>query len=99
MRIANVRDYGGVIAARAAGCIYVGRPSPLGNPYQIGQHGTRARVIELYAIWLDQKVADKDPAVLGALRKLSRDSVLACHCAPWACHAELIIKKWEQLYG
>ncbi|MDM7953264.1 MAG: DUF4326 domain-containing protein [Cyanobium sp. CZS 25K] len=34
------------------GQAYVGRPSPLGNPFQLGRDGSRAQVIASYRRWL-----------------------------------------------
>ncbi|MCP9889080.1 DUF4326 domain-containing protein [Cyanobium sp. ATX 6A2] len=34
------------------GQAYVGRPSPLGNPFQLGRDGSRAEVITRYRRWL-----------------------------------------------
>jgi len=52
--------------------VYVGRPSPWGNPFVIGRDGTREEVIAKYAAWVrtqpssgeDSGVAWEDAGVL-----------------------------------
>lgn len=80
------RDYGGE---------YVGRPSPLGNPFQIGVNG-RDAVIDAYVAWLQYKIKTKDPATCKELERLRQKAIkdgqltLACWCAPLRCHASVI---------
>jgi hypothetical protein len=75
---------------------YVGRPSPLGNPFVIGRDGDRAAVITRYRQWLRERIAAGDPLVRGELERLARlarergQLTLVCWCAPEACHAEAI---------
>lgn len=75
---------------------YIGRPSPLGNPFRIGPDGaTRDVVIDLYARWLDQKIQERDPAICGELERLRRIAEkgtleLSCWCAPRRCHGDEI---------
>ncbi|QDH84049.1 DNA repair protein [Achromobacter phage vB_AxyP_19-32_Axy11] len=76
--------------------IYIGRGSPLGNPYPIGKDGTREEVIRKYAVWLDHKIKTHDAAVCNALNNiLSRHRKgqvvkLVCFCKPQACHGDII---------
>ena len=69
---------------------YVARPSPLGNPYAIGPDGDRQTVIGKYRVWLDARIAERDPVVCTALLGIHPDQPLSCHCAPAACHATVI---------
>lgn len=79
--------------------IYVGRPSPLGNPYAIGRDGDRDTVVAKYRRWLHANLST--PEVRLALHDLL-DSArqgsleLVCWCAPQACHANVIASclKW-----
>ena len=42
----------------ALGDVYIGRPSPLGNPFVIDRDGDRATVIAKYERWLDAQIAE-----------------------------------------
>jgi hypothetical protein len=46
IQVISLRGRGGV---RPVG-VYVGRPSPLGNPFLVGRHGTQAQVVALYRL-------------------------------------------------
>ena len=70
---------------RAKYDVYVGRPSKWGNPFTIGRDGTRAQVIAKYRAWILTQ-----PALVEAARRELRGKVLACWCAPLACHAEVL---------
>ena len=82
--------------------IYVGRPSPLGNPFAMQGEPTRARVIHDYEEWLAEQLLDpKSPASieLHRLAALARkqDICLVCWCAPKACHANIIKRTNEAI--
>lgn len=78
--------------------VYIGRPSPLGNPFQIGQHGTREEVVTLYEGHLLSKLAARDPGVEKAFRSLNPSDNLICYCAPEACHGHVIKKFYETIW-
>lgn len=70
-----------VVHGKKAPCdVYIGRPSPWGNPFAIGRDGTREAVIVAYRQWIVQQ-----PHLLEQIPQL-RDKVLCCWCAPQACH-------------
>lgn len=75
--------------------IYIGRPSPLGNPFEIGRDGTRAEVIQKYREWIE-KAAVENPRIrreLEILTGLYREHgslTLYCWCAPADCHGNVI---------
>lgn len=64
--------------------VYVGRPTKWGNPFVIGPDGSRAGVVAKYRGWIVRQ-----PDLLRALPEL-RGKVLGCHCAPQACHADIL---------
>jgi len=66
--------------------IYVGRPSPWGNPFVIGADGTREQVIEKYRAWIQTQ-----PHLLKMLPDL-RGKILGCHCFPLPCHADVLVE-------
>lgn len=77
--------------------VYVGRPSPLGNPYAIGKDGTRGEVIELYREWIEHTMKhDPESAASKEFDRIvhmyiANGSIdLVCWCAPQACHADVI---------
>ena len=77
--------------------IYIGRPSPLGNPFVIGKDGDRNNVIKLYKEWLHNKVyVEENSAVLRELHIIAerernnKNTQLVCWCAPLACHGDVI---------
>lgn len=65
--------------------VYIGRGSPYGNPFVIGQHGTREEVIEKYATRVLPHL-DLEPL---------RGKDLVCFCSPKSCHGDEIL---EALY-
>lgn len=76
--------------------IYIGRGSPLGNPFVIGEAGTRTDVIRQYATWLDGKIKESNADVCNALNnilslhKKGKTVRLVCFCKPQACHGDVI---------
>lgn len=81
---------------------YIGRGSPLGNPFVIGVHGTREEVIEKYRVWLNKQIANNNTAVLAELNRLGNKAIddkglaLQCFCYPKPCHGEVIKEKLVQ---
>ena len=76
---------------------YVGRPSPLGNPYLIGPDGTRKEVIEKYRVWFEDRAKHviniRFQQELARMVQIYRDTgelTLVCWCAPEDCHARII---------
>jgi uncharacterized protein DUF4326 len=87
---------------RGAHGIYVGRPSPLGNPFPMQREEERAAVIRGYEGWLAEQLLDpSSPASreIHRLAKLARkqDVCLVCWCAPKACHADIIKRTIEAI--
>ena len=77
------------------GQVYVGGPSPLGNPYALGRDGSREQVIDRYRRWLWAQLQAPGSAQERELRRLlaqarSGELELLCWCAPLPCHAEVV---------
>lgn len=70
---------------RAPYDVYVGRPSPFGNPFVIGRDGDRAAVIGKYRVWLLAQ-----PALVERVRRELAGKVLGCWCAPLPCHGDVL---------
>jgi hypothetical protein len=113
MKVVNVHHYGGVAAAKAAGVVYIGRPSPLGNPcsepdvpcpvcrrVHFGPRMvqlTPDRSISCYRKWLWARLKARDERVLAALSDLGPEDLLGCWCSPKACHGDVVAKAWQWL--
>lgn len=77
-------------------CVYIGRGTPLGNPFRVTEDLSREEAIEAYDGWLREKVAQGDPVILTALRGLKKESRLVCSCAPLPCHGSVVQRIWSQ---
>lgn len=69
--------------------VYIGRPGPFGNPFELGVDGARKEVIEKYRKWLLG-----NPEMLEAIKVL-KGKVLGCWCknedgSGPACHGDVI---------
>ena len=78
---------------------YIGRPSPLGNPFAIGRNSTRDEVIEKYRNWLENRLTGavfRDTAAVREFNRLCDKYVadgrltLVCWCSPLPCHGDVI---------
>lgn len=70
-----------------ADAVYVGRPTPFGNPFVIGRDGSREQVVARYREWLLSQ-----PELLARVRHELRNKDLVCWCAPLACHADVLLE-------
>lgn len=64
--------------------VYIGRGSKWGNPFILGQHGTREEVISKYEAYIMNR-----PDLIQALPELI-NKTLGCWCAPKACHGDIL---------
>ena len=65
--------------------VYIGCPGPWGNPFVVGEHGTREEVVEQYAEWLLSQ-----PDLVAKAQKELKGKVLGCWCAPKLCHGDIL---------
>jgi hypothetical protein len=65
------------------GAVYIGRGSPWGNPFIVGQHGTRDEVCDRFA---EEILPTLDVSPL-------RGKHLICFCKPKRCHGDAILRK------
>ncbi|MFP3645167.1 DUF4326 domain-containing protein [Paraburkholderia sp. SIMBA_054] len=80
--------------------VYIGRPSPLGNPFPIEDGRTREQAIQQYEQWLYQQLEAGEPAVVAELERIAglvmddtaQPVCLECFCSPKACHGDIIIQ-------
>lgn len=68
--------------------VYIGRPSPFGNPYVIGPDGDRDEVIRLFRAYFYSRL-QMDPAWKAKVEALKGKS-LGCFCSPMECHGGII---------
>lgn len=77
------------------GSFYIGRGSPLGNPYPVKQYGREA-CIALYTVWLKQQIDARNEPVIAALEAIGAEVMqtgeakLLCFCKPLHCHGDHI---------
>lgn len=76
------------------GALYVGRPSPLGNPFPIRGTSTRAVVIEKYRAYFLERVK-RDLVFMAAVRNARTATALVCWCKPEPCHSDVIAEYLE----
>ena len=87
LRVWNKRD---PMYPKAA--VYVGRPTPWGNPFShLAAAGTfpvdsREKAIACYILWLEAQ-----PDLIALVRKHLRGKHLVCWCTPARCHAETLM--------
>jgi hypothetical protein len=92
------------------GAVYVGRPTPLGNPFALPKVHTdqqRQDCIAKYRVWLLDKLQDTNSPQYKAFEELKaqflrqKSLMLICWCRPLACHAdvirELLLEWWQPL--
>lgn len=77
------------------GSIYIGRGSPLGNPFVMQSEEDRDFVCDKYQEWFDTQINQKNEVVLKELRRIYniakyQDVILGCYCYPKRCHGETI---------
>lgn len=81
---------------------YIGRGSPLGNPFRMNSESERDQVCDMYEAWFKRKVEENDTRVMNELRRLWRihqatgTLTLGCYCAPKRCHGLTIKRFLEQ---
>lgn len=80
------------------GAYYIGRGTPLGNPFVMKNYSDeeRNRVCDEYDVWFNKQIENNNPKVMRELDKiieiLKRDGkiILGCFCAPKRCHGDTI---------
>lgn len=69
-----------------AGAVYIGRPSRWGNPFVVGQDGSRDEVIEKYYEYLKE-----NPELVEDIKKELAGKDLVCYCSPLPCHGDVLL--------
>lgn len=87
--------------------IYIGRGSPLGNPYKITATCSRDQAIAQYEDWLYGQLERENSHATWEMTRLAglvADSSgqpleLVCYCAPKPCHGDIIKRIILQALG
>lgn len=69
------------------GAIYVGRPSPWGNPFEISPSVTRDQACDMFHAWA---FSPEQVQFRGNVRSSLFGHDLVCWCHPRRCHAETL---------
>ena len=85
-RIVNMRD--------SNYDVYIGRGSKWGNPFKLGQDGTREVVVRKYKKWILKK-----PELMEMARRELKGKVLGCFCKPHRYHGDILVKIAEGRLG
>lgn len=67
------------------GSVYIGRGSPWGNPFAIGDDGDRDEVIRKF----DEHIHSNDD-LLSRVKKELAGKNLVCFCYPKPCHGDIL---------
>lgn len=79
--------------------VYIGRGSPLGNPFTSMQGGaskaeffvaTRAEAVASYRVWLWNEI--KEGRITPEYLRSLDGKKLGCYCYPKACHGDIIVR-------
>lgn len=94
VRVVHCKNYTGDV-------VYIGRPSPLGNPFKLEPNMKKGSTLAKYEEWLRLKISLNDKEVCDELNRLyymaqERALVLGCWCAPYPCHGDIIKKVLEE---
>lgn len=68
--------------------VYIGRPSPAGNPFKIGPDGTREDVMAKYQKYFDHRMTH-DLLFRACIHEMS-GKILGCYCKLLPCHGDII---------
>lgn len=65
--------------------VYIGRPSPWGNPFVVGRDGDRSECIRKH-----KEMVLANPELVQAIKEQLRGKRLGCWCAPENCHGDTL---------
>ena len=69
------------------GAVYVGRPSPWGNPYKVSRNKTREQAIREFQTYAELKDFYEEHWL-----EPLRGKDLVCWCSPGPCHADVLLR-------
>ncbi|WP_370242885.1 DUF4326 domain-containing protein [Marisediminitalea sp.] len=77
--------------------VYIGRPGIWGNPFEIGKHGTRQQVIDLFRKHMMMRIENEGEPLKRQLAGL-HGKTLGCWCAPKPCHGAVLLELAERYF-
>lgn len=84
--------------------VYVGRTTPVGNPFVMKHEGMRDEVCDDFKVYLNTKLARNDRHIVkwfdNMVTRLNTGEylILGCHCAPRRCHADQLKEVLIEMY-
>lgn len=79
--------------------VYIGRPSPWGNPYShrpSNVHGVQYVGSVTEAILQFETWARSDPQYVARIKRELKGKVLGCFCKPQPCHGDVLARIAEE---
>lgn len=89
--------------------VYVGRPTPLGNPYTHEESSvasfkvdTREEAVEMYKVWIAEQLKDQNSEAYAEFESLVEfycdfgELTMSCWCDPLPCHAHILADMIER---
>jgi hypothetical protein len=64
------------------------------NPFKVGKHGTRNKVIQKYRKYITDKL-EKSPELVHKLKDM-KGKKLGCWCHPEPCHGDILLELIEK---
>lgn len=79
--------------------IYCGRPTPLGNPFNMRSEIDRDKVCDQYEQWFHANLIKLRPHLerLWIIGNQNGELFLGCYCAPKRCHCDTIKRYLDSL--
>lgn len=74
--------------------VYIGRPSPWGNPFVIGKDGDRFDVCKKFEEWILTQ-----PKMIAEAKRDLAGKRIGCFCAPLQCHGETLARIANSDFG
>lgn len=81
---------------------YIGRGTPLGNPFKVEKGRTSRQALEQFRKWALNALTEPAHPFTVAARELKakhdagEDLKLICSCKPGACHGDIIVELIEE---
>jgi len=89
VRVRHIREH------RTPNDIYIGRPSPWGNPFPLRSESERGACLERFRVWAQFSGDPRAVWIRAHVHEL-RGKNLVCFCAPKACHGDILAAMAER---